>query len=148
MTARFRLNEADFTLQRSELEATATFDRWQTSVIYGNYAAQPALGFLDRREGIVGNAKFKVNPNWLLLGGVRYDLLAEQVTATQIGVGYVDDCLILAVNYITEYNYNSNQKYNHAVMLQLSLRTIGGNTVTTGLSGLNSSSDGLTGLTK
>jgi LPS-assembly protein len=79
---------------------------------------------------------------------VRYDLLAEQVTATQIGVGYVDDCLILAVNYITEYNYNSNQKYNHAVMLQLSLRTIGGNTVTTGLSGLNSSSDGLTGLTK
>jgi LPS-assembly protein len=148
MTARFRMNEADFTLQRSELEATATFDRWQTSVIYGNYAAQPALGFLDRREGIVGNAKFKVNPNWLLLGGVRYDLLAEQVTATQIGVGYVDDCLILAVNYITEYNYNSNQKYNHAVMLQLSLRTIGGNTVTTGLSGLNSSNDGLTGLTK
>ena len=23
-------------------------------------------------------------------------------------MGYVDDCLILAVNYITEYRYNTN----------------------------------------
>jgi LPS-assembly protein len=149
LTARFRMNESDFSLQRSEFEASANFDRWQTSVIYGNYAAQPALGFLDRREGIVGNIKFKATPNWLLLGGLRYDLLAEQITATNIGVGYVDDCLILALNYITEYNYNGSLTYNHAVMLQLSLRTIGGNTVTTGLSGLSSSSnDGLNGLTK
>src|SRR5256885_12508464 len=53
-------------------------DRWSTSVIYGNYAAQPALGFLERREGVVGSAKFKVNPNWLVLGAVRYDLRAER----------------------------------------------------------------------
>ena len=68
-TSRFRFDESDFTLQRTELETTANFDRWTTTLMYGNYAAQPALGFLDRREGILGNARFKLNANWVLLGG-------------------------------------------------------------------------------
>jgi len=142
LTSRFRMNEDDFTLQRSEFEAQANFDRWSTSVIYGNYAAQPALGFLERREGVVGSAKFKVNPNWLVLGAVRYDLRAEQLTETQIGLGYIDDCLILALNYITEFNYNSSlpnaQKHNQTLMFQLSFRTLGGSSGSTGVSGLGS----------
>jgi LPS-assembly protein len=145
LTSRFRFGEADFTLQRSEFEVTANFDRWTTTVTYGNYAAQPALGFLDRREGLVGSARFKVDPNWLLLGGVRYDVRAQQITETQIGVGYIDDCLILALNYITEYSYNTTQQFNHSIMLQLSLRTIGGSSVSTGVSAL---SQGVTGLAK
>ena len=145
LTSRFRIGEADFTLQRSEFEVAANFDRWTTTVTYGNYAAQPALGFLDRREGIVANARFKVDSSWLLLGGVRYDVRAERITQTQVGVGYVDDCLILALNYITEYAYNTTQQFNHSIMLQLSLRTIGGSSVSTGVSAL---SQGVTGLAK
>ena len=144
-TSRFRMNEDDFTLARTEFEAQANFDRWSTSVIYGNYAAQPALGFLDRREGIVGSAKFKVNPNWLMLGAVRYDLRAEQVTETQIGLGYIDDCLILALNYITEFNYNvtaTTPKHNQTLMLQLSLRTLGRSSASTGVTGLGSGQSG------
>jgi len=145
LTSRFRMNEDDFTLQRTEFEAQANFDRWSTSVIYGNYAAQPALGFLDRREGVVGSAKFKVNPNWLMLGAVRYDLRAEQLTETQIGLGYIDDCLILALNYITEFNYNvgtTTQKHNQTLMLQLSLRTLGGSSASTGVTGLGAGQSG------
>src|SRR5262249_33180552 len=97
-TSRFRVNENDYTLQRSEVEGTANFDRWTTSLLYGNYAAQPELGFLERREGILGSAKYKVTSNWLALGAVRYDLRNEQVTETQVGMGYIDDCLILALN--------------------------------------------------
>jgi LPS-assembly protein len=146
LTSRFRMNEDDFTLQRSEFEAQANFDRWSTSVIYGNYAAQPALGFLERREGVVGSAKFKVNPNWLVLGAVRYDLRAEQLTETQIGLGYIDDCLILALNYITEFNYNSSlpnaQKHNQTLMFQLSFRTLGGSSGSTGVTGFGSGQPG------
>ena len=50
-TSRFRVAETDFTLQRTELETTANFGRWTTSVMYGNYAAQPALGFLETPRG-------------------------------------------------------------------------------------------------
>ena len=66
-TSRFRFDETDFTLQRTELETTANFGRWTTQLMYGSYAAQPALGFLERREGILGNARLKVNQNWVLL---------------------------------------------------------------------------------
>jgi LPS-assembly protein len=131
LTSRFRLSEADFTPQSSEFEAAANFDRWTTSLTYGNYAPQPALGYLERREGLLANVKFKLDPNWLLLGGARYDLIANRVTGTQIGVGYVDDCLILALNYITEYAYNSLNTFNQSVMLQVTLRTLGGSSVGT-----------------
>ena len=38
----------------SKLEASAKFDRWNVSLLYGDYAAQPELGFLDRRQGLLG----------------------------------------------------------------------------------------------
>jgi LPS-assembly protein len=127
-TSRFRMAENDFTLQRTELETTATFGRWTTTVMYGNYAAQPLIGFLDRREGILGSARLKVNPNWVLLGGAGYDIHAKSITQTQIGVGYIDDCLILALNYITSYAYSGSVSVNHTYMMQVSLRTLGGTT--------------------
>jgi LPS-assembly protein len=127
-TSRFRMSENDFTLQRTELETTATFGRWTTTLMYGNYAAQPLIGFLDRREGVLGSARLKVNPNWVLLGGAGYDIHAKSITQTQIGVGYIDDCLILALNYITSYAYSGSVSVNHTYMMQVSLRTLGGTT--------------------
>jgi LPS-assembly protein len=96
--------------------------------MYGNYAAQPLIGFLDRREGVLASARLKVNPNWVLLAGAGYDIHAKSVTQTQIGVGYIDDCLILALNYITSYAYSGSVSVNHTYMMQVSLRTLGGTT--------------------
>ncbi|MCC6888855.1 MAG: LPS-assembly protein LptD [Hyphomicrobiales bacterium] len=137
LSSRFRLDEGDFTLQRSEYEAAFNFERWSTSIMYGYYAAQPAIGFLDSREGVVSTARFKVSPNWQTFGGVRYDLKSNQVNETQIGMGYVDDCLILALNYITEYRYSTTDAHNHTVMLQFSLRTLGGTSARQGLGNLS-----------
>ncbi len=111
-TSRFRLDEKDYTLRRTELEASAAFGRWTTSVMYGNYDPQPALGFLHAREGILGSARVKLDQNWLLLGAARYDLRAEEISQTQIGVGYIDDCLILALNYIADYAYSGSVSVN------------------------------------
>ncbi len=144
-TSRFRIGENDYTLRRTELETTANFGRWTTTFLYGDYAAQPELGFLQRREGILGNARLKLTPNWVLLGAARYDLLAHQVSQTQMGVGYIDDCLILAVNYITDYAYSGSLSTNHTFMLQLSLRTLGGNSTSPGVSALNSGASAVPG---
>jgi LPS-assembly protein len=140
-TSRVRLAEDDFTLRRTELETTANFGRWTTSIMYGSYAAQPELGFLDRREGILGNGRLKVTPNWVLLAAARYDLRAHQLSQTQIGVGYIDDCLILALNYITDYAYSGSVSVNHTFMAQVSLRTLGGNT--NGGAGVSALNDGV-----
>jgi LPS-assembly protein len=146
-TSRFRFGQDDFTLQRSELETVASFGRWTTTVMYGSYAAQPQLGLPYRREGILGTARVKLNPNWLVMAGGGYDLRTNQVVQTQIGLGYIDDCLILALNYITSYAYAGSVSVNHTYMMQLSLRTLGGNTAS-GAGGAGGANTGLFGGTR
>jgi LPS-assembly protein len=105
-------------------------------MLYGRYDAQPQLGFLTMREGILGQTQIKLNANWVVTGALRYDLDARKVDQTQIGLGYIDDCLILALNYITSYSYSGNPTKDQRVMLQLSLRTLGTTSVSQTLSTL------------
>lgn len=128
-TSRFRFDNDRFTTQRLELEARANFDRWSGSLLYGDYAAQPLLGIIDRQQGILGTGQVKLDANWVLLGGARYDIMVGKFDQTRVGLGYVDDCLILGLNYITNYTYSGNVSSNHTIMLQLTLRTLGGTSV-------------------
>ena len=133
--ARTRIDEASGAVRRFELEGRANFDRFAVSLLYGNYDAQPELGFLTRREGIVGTGSIKVAANWMVSGGLRYDITNQTVNQYIIGAGYVDDCFIIAANYITDYAYtsfnNTTPVTDHRIMLQIGLRTIGGTSFNT-----------------
>jgi len=135
-TTRYRFGEENFDVKRFELEGKANFDRLSLQALYGNYAEQPELGFLTRREGILGGVSYKMTQNWAMIAAARYDLDADKFDQTRVGVGYVDDCLILALNYITNYTYSGNPTKDHRVMLQFGLRTLGTTQTTTGVSAL------------
>ena len=109
----------------------------RSSALYGDYAAQPdhRLRSTAARASWLP-ARYKLDANWVLLGGARYDIEADKFDQTRIGLGYVDDCLILALNYITNYTYSGNPVTDHTIMLQLSLRTLGGTSVSQGVGGL------------
>jgi LPS-assembly protein len=130
--ARARFDEETLAMQRFELETRANFDRWGVTFLYGDYAAQPDLGFLTRREGFLSGVSFKLTNNWIVTGSAGYDLIAHQFNQTRVGLGYVDDCLMLAFNYVTGYAYNGTATpvQNTSFMLQLSLRTLGPDTLT------------------
>ena len=122
-----------------ELEGRANFDRWQLMVLYGNYDAQPEIGFLERRQAITGQVTFKFTQNWSVLASARYDLEANQINQHRVGLGYIDDCFAISLNYITDYNYSGTTTTDNKVLLVINLRTIGGssfsqgvNTTTTG----------------
>ena len=126
-STRARLDQATGEVQRFEAEGRANFDRWSVSMMYGDYAAQPDLGYLTRREGILGSASLKVASNWVVTGSARWDLVANQINQYVIGAGYVDDCFVLAANYVTSYSYATTTSppiLGHAYMLQIGLRTI------------------------
>ncbi|MGE5156944.1 MAG: LPS-assembly protein LptD [Gemmatimonas sp.] len=126
-SVRSRFDEQTWNVQRFEAEARANFDRWSVSMIYGNYAPQPDLGYLTRREGILGSGSVKVAANWVVTGAARWDLEANKINQYVVGAGYVDDCFVLAANYITSYNYataSSPPVLSHAYMLQIGLRTL------------------------
>jgi LPS-assembly protein len=125
-TSRFRFDENDFTLKRLELEATANLDRWRVTVLYGDYAAQPELGFLTQREGVLLSTAYKLNPNWVVSTAMRYDIQAGKLDQTRVGIGYIDDCYMLSFNYVGDFTFSGNVQSNNTFMLQMSLRTIGG----------------------
>src|SRR5262249_61941143 len=62
-TSRFRLDEQTLAVRRAEFEGRANFERWSVTMLYGNYAAQPEIGFLTRRDGLLGSTTIKVTPN-------------------------------------------------------------------------------------
>ncbi len=68
-TTRYRFDEQNFDMRRFELEGRANFDRMSLQALYGNYDKQPELGFLTRREGILGGVSYKVTQNWAVAGG-------------------------------------------------------------------------------
>jgi LPS-assembly protein len=130
-STRARFDEATMNVNRFEAEGKATFDRWSVSMMYGNYAAQPQLGYLTRREGLLGSAAVKIAANWVVSGAARFDLEANKVNQYIVGAGYVDDCFVLAANYVTSYNYSAGiapPTLNHTFMLQIGLRTIANST--------------------
>jgi LPS-assembly protein len=132
-TTRYRFDQDNFEVKRFELEGVANFDRLSLRALYGNYAAQPEIGFLERREGILGGVSYKFNVNWAAIAAARYDLDAHKFDQTRFGVGYIDDCFILALNYITNYTYSGNATTDHRLLFQLGLRTLGQSAGTTSL---------------
>ncbi|MDB5655166.1 MAG: organic solvent tolerance protein, partial [Tardiphaga sp.] len=139
-STRARFDEATAAVQRFEAEGRASFDRWSVSLMYGDYAPQADLGYLTRRQGILGTGSIKLATNWVVSGGARWDLVENKINSYTLGAGYVDDCFVLAVNYVTSYNYVTNLAtppvLNHTVMLQLGLRTLGSSTGGSGSGGI------------
>ena len=132
-STRARFDQATWNVQRFEAEGRANFDRWSVSVLYGDYAAQPDIGFLTRREGILVSGSVKVASNWVASGAARWDLVANQINQYVVGAGYVDDCFVLAANYVTSFSYATTTSppiLGHAFMLQIGLRTLAGTNTT------------------
>ncbi len=125
-STRFRFDQETFSMQRLEVEASASFDRWNASILYGDYAAQPQLGFLTRRDGILTSGAYKLNQNWVVNGGVRYDIENAKLSQTRFGLGYIDDCFMASFQYYTDYTFAGSLTSSQTYLLQISLRTLGG----------------------
>ena len=156
---RARLDKDTFALNRFEAAFRGSFGALSTSLVYARYAAQPALGLADRREGVAAQARIDVTPNWYLSGSVTLDLdhymrnsvtpvspLGQRdptISAFAIGAGYRDECTTLEVTYSSTPRQYSGAKDNvQTVLLRLELRTLGQASVTQNLSGA-SSADGV-----
>ncbi|MGY3591651.1 LPS-assembly protein [Bradyrhizobium sp. USDA 4341] len=127
-SVRSRMDEATWNINRFEATASANFDRWSVAVTYGDYAAQPELGYLTRREGILTSGSVKVASNWVVQGAARWDLEANKINQYVVGAGYVDDCFVLGLNYLKSYNYTVGgvpPVLSENYTLTIALRTIG-----------------------
>ena len=136
-TTRFRFDEKTWDVMRFEVEGRMNIERFTFTSIYGKYAAQPELGFLTEREGVLASSSYKLTNAWSVFGAIGYDLDSKKLDQTQFGLTYIDDCIALALQYTTSYTYSGNPtEKNHTVMLTLGLRTLWDGQVRQGVSGL------------
>jgi hypothetical protein len=95
-------------------------------------AAQPQLGLPDPAKACSARL-VKLASNWVVSGSARWDLEPAR-SISIVGAGYVDDCFVLAANYVTSYTYSAGTTppvLSHAFMLQIGLRTIATSSTTT-----------------
>ncbi|MGV2979130.1 LPS-assembly protein LptD [Camelimonas sp. ID_303_24] len=148
-TARGRFDQETFALKRMELTSSLNFGSMQASLTYGQYAAQPALGYAVRRQGLAPSLAYQLTPNWRVNGSVLFDLSAQKnasqyfmsnplatsyvkapygsVASTSFGVQYQDECTTFAVVYTNTYNDPTTgvRTNNQSIMLKLELTTLG-----------------------
>src|ERR1044072_2429849 len=131
--SRFLLDGNSFQVRRVAGERRANFDRGQLPALYGSYDKQPEIGFIERRQAVTGQVTFKFTQNWSVLASARYDIEAKQINQHRFGLGYIDDCFAISVNYLTDYNYSGTTTTDHKVLLVINLRTIGGTSFSQGV---------------
>jgi LPS-assembly protein len=147
-TSRFAFDQKTFTTKRLELEGRVNFDRWTAGLTYGRYEDEPAAGLLLPREGILPSATLKLSPNWQVTGSALYSLDTDRLNTVSVGIGYIDECIALNLLYSASYGYLGTIVPSKMVMLQFTLRTLGGSDLrqTVGGLGSNGSSNFFSGL--
>lgn len=146
--SRGRFDQEDFSLNRFEAGIRANFNPYlpvSTSLTYARYAAQPAIGYPTRREGLLASARWDMTPNWFVTGSILLDLdryltareafpvatpeNATTVAGMSLGLGYIDECTTFSVSYsITprDITLSSGEKeQNHTIAFSLELRSLG-----------------------
>lgn len=128
-TSRFRFDEQNFDTRRLEVEGSVNFDRWTASLTYGQYDAQPYVGLLLPREGILPSATFKFTQNWSVRASALYSIDSSRLNTFSVGAGYIDECIALSATYSENFGYRGDIVPNRTFLLQLSLRTLGGTAI-------------------
>lgn len=126
LAASGRFDENDFSLERGEVRGSLSIDHVQASAIYGYLAAQPNRGRMDEHHGVFGSLGFNLNEGWRATGSVRYDIDDEQVMGVGLGLAYRCDCYGVGLQF-THIPADANEGVeDNRLMLNISLRTIGG----------------------
>ena len=143
--AKGRFDSKSFDPKAIDLVGTAKFFGTTTNLQYSNYAAQPDIGYVHDRSGILlgerfdfldhyyvnGNATLELEPYKYDIATGQYDLKTghPQFAVLGAGFGYQDDCTTISVNYSRSYTDSisglaSDQNVNQTVLFSLTLRTL------------------------
>ncbi|MGD0639296.1 MAG: LPS assembly protein LptD [Roseiarcus sp.] len=140
ISSKQQFDSTTFALARLDVIANADFGGFKTSVDYGRYAAQPMLGWLYNREGLLTNASYKLATNWTVDGSVLFDMsrhyydLPGQSTPVfyapnySVGLSYGDTCTTVKVRYSSTMSdpvLSTPAVRDQTLLVQLTLRTLG-----------------------
>jgi LPS-assembly protein len=146
-----QFDQTTFGLTRLDAITSLNWKGLTTSVDYARYDAQPELGWLYKREGVITSAQYSFLDHWNIHGSLildmsrhLYDVPGEHTpyldpTSFGVGFGYNDECTTLKVDYSSSYSQPvalTPTTRDQTILVQLTLRTLGEVKASTDVSGL------------
>ena len=161
--AQTRFDTGDFSLNRADIQATGTsgpltagvgwaylrtprelydlLTAYDTAGVAGALAIRNSLK--DARSELQTHANLRLDQNWRLFGGVRYDLESKFVSGSTAGLGYDNDSFSVSLAY-TDSTYTGvnatvlpvtvKSVHDQTVYLRFGFRTLGDGQLSNGLS--------------
>ncbi len=133
MSARVRLDQEDFSIKRSELAVSGRFKKVSGSVAYTNLAAAPAFGETSASEVINASARLQLTKEWSAFGNIYYDINRGFRLRDGIGVSYENECIIMSLAYRETFAEDRDLEPEKSVFFQITLKTIGGTGISSGI---------------
>lgn len=123
--ASVRLDEKTLEVQRTDLGASYSRDRFTTSVTFTQVAARPDYGFDEDNQTISSSSTVKLNESWSVFGSVNYDIDANSFNRRSVGISYGDECTTFSLAYSDKYDPNSETANDWTIGGKLVFRTLG-----------------------
>jgi len=111
-------------LNRQELVASLSFDRFSSNLSYLNFVAQPNYGQPLPKHWISSDVKFGINNGWSLFGGMTYDFTTSILTRQTAGIEF--DCRCMNFKFYYARNQDSvTLTTDQRVMMAVEFATLG-----------------------
>ncbi len=130
ITANGRFDNADFSINRGEVEATAALGPVSASAAYLYLRNNPYDPTLASASVLRSAGSINLTDNWRAFGSVIYDINGSAIAGSGIGLAFDNDCLTFSVAY-NEMNYSDLP--GHWLTFRLQLRTLGDTSYQTNL---------------
>lgn len=131
-SARARFDEADFNLNRAELQATTAVGPLTASATYLYLRSDPNNGLTAPASVVRGAASVNLSENWRAFGTITYDIAKSQLAGDSFGIAFDNECLTLSIAYSETLVGTPNKWLN----MRLQLRTFGETSYSSNLSQL------------
>lgn len=125
LVQRFRLDNRDLSLERSETSADVHYGRLNAKVSYDLASAADAAATTTALEGLRAQAAFKLTEKWSLLGATQEDFSNHRSVYREFGVGYVNSCVNLGVVYRRDYTRDRDVEPSDSIVIRVRLSNLG-----------------------
>jgi LPS-assembly protein len=125
LVSQVRIDEDSLEINRHDLQLSGGYGPFSASANYVNAREQPALGFEEDREEVIGAASVRLANYWTLFGDIRYDLENDDFVRNGIGLKYADECFILSVTYVETFVEDDDVQPDQQILVRYNLLSLG-----------------------
>jgi len=118
---RFRLDKEDFAAKRQEVDTSFAYDPFLFSLSYLSLNNDPSLA---DKETVTASANARLSKHWTLAMSGSEDLELHQITGTNAGLIFTNECTSVATYLGRTYTRDRDIKPSTTVLFRISLKNL------------------------